>query len=432
MKHSTSSSPVYLFAFLAVTLFTVATASAAPTETILLTGNLTLSTDFSRHVPNPATYAALDAVMDQRADFAITDPRGAVHPARAYIIRQFYDIFLLLVYVDAGDAGGTAGTPKQIYGDTITHDLAGGVARPLPFGLSDPIPWNSGGGQIVRIDVTHLPLPLSGFATLSADPLSGGNYTSQLTLAGNLNADAPLTTGIDTATFESLQRSSQLQTTLEVSASDNSRHTVQVHFFHTAANTWSARGYADGSELTGQSAGQPVQLFSLPLTYAVSGATVPVAPAVTIGALHWANGADGQAILVLANPVTQFYAPSRMLTYVSPELVPTPTPTPTPGPSDCSSLRRCMVSSVDTAMNACQAAASSCTQSAESLAITPEALAHRAIETAHCANRSRSSCHRCYRRAVRLVARGKDTELFHGLLAEAEALVRTAEQSACR
>lgn len=424
--------PIRLLVLCALMLVGVTPAFAAPTQTVVVTGNLSSTNDFYRNVPNPPTYTALDAVMDERADFLITDPIGHTHQARIYILRQHYEIFQTVVYVDGGDTGGTAGTPVQIYDVILSHDESGGVRNPLPFGVSDPIPWSVAGGQVIRFDLSHLAVPTGAPAAIVADPISGGNYTNQMTLTGNLNADSPISTGIDATTFAALQQSAQFTTSVEISDSLSARHTVQLCFFHTGTNAWTARGYLDGGELAGQAAGQPVQLFTQPLAYAVSGATVPVAPAVTTGALHWANGARGDAIVILFNPVTQFYSRSRMLSFVTPELAPLPTPTPTPSTGDCAALRACLSTSIDAAMNSCQQTANACAQSSDSLVITPEALAQRAIDGAHCAGRTKSACRRCYQHAAKLAARGKDAELFHGLLAQAIALIQAAGQTACR
>jgi hypothetical protein len=269
--------------------------------------------------------------------------------------------------------------------------------------------------------------------SITASPFSGGDDTEQVTLSGNLDAASIVSPGVDATSFASLSSSAQFSTSVDIHDSQQHSHTLSLFFFHLGTNNWSVRGYADGGEIIGGTAGSPQQLIAMTLSFTTGGASYPVFISAASGPIAWANGATGGPVIFAFSPVTQFYSRSRMMSFLLPEPTPTPTPTPSPTPSDCQALSSCLSAGIDTVMNTCQASATSCTQHSDAYVLTAAEIADRAISSQHCElHHSRAACRRCFAKARKLLGGGRNQALLQDVTVQAQMVVLDSMAATCK
>ena len=131
--------------------------------------------------------------------------------------------------------------------------------------------------------------------------------TSTMALTGNLDASGGVTTPPGVLTFPNLSSASSFQYTMKVFDSLGASHDVSTYFFKSAANTWQARIYADGGDITAGVAGTPSLLGTVNFTFTASGQlNTGVTPGTTTLTPAWNNGSDPGNIAVDFSNFTQF------------------------------------------------------------------------------------------------------------------------------
>ena len=165
-----------------------------------------------------------------------------------------------------------------------------------------------------------LGFPSSGAGGLQAlnvnNRATGSVDTGNVTIGGNVDASTPLLTGgapaIDESSFATLNDDAEFSTFLDVFDSLGGQHTVTVYFFHTAANSWTARGYVDGGDITAGTAGVPTQVFSSTLAFDNAGQRTAVGSPDATATPAWANGSATGSIGFTFSPFTQFSSSSSI------------------------------------------------------------------------------------------------------------------------
>lgn len=107
--------------------------------------------------------------------------------------------------------------------------------------------------------------------------------------------------------------------------------------------------------------------------------------------------------------------------------------TATPTPSACQSLQACVDSSVDQAVASCAASNPNCPSVTDDrFAVTATQLANRAINKFKCTDRKRrSNCNLCYAKAKSVLRMRYDLALFHGIGANAVAIIEGRRKVQC-
>lgn len=155
-----------------------------------------------------------------------------------------------------------------------------------------------------------------GLQELNVNAVSQSSVETQnVTISGNLDASTGFTvqpTGVGT-TFAQLSSAATFSTFVDVYDSLGDSHTVTMYFFHTAANTWTAAAYADGSEVSGGTTGLPSQLGANSTITFTSGGVRTTTPASDINVTNtWQSGATAADIDILFDPLTQFSSASNI------------------------------------------------------------------------------------------------------------------------
>lgn len=145
--------------------------------------------------------------------------------------------------------------------------------------------------------------------------------TTEVTLAGNLDASQNGGTGIDEVTlpvtFAKLGGAAEFSTFVDVFDSLGESHTVTLYFFGNAddtANTYDVAAYVDGSEINGGTAGTPVQLgATVEVDFGSDGTQATAADDIIAAVgVDWANEATDSDINFNLSPFTQFSTPSSI------------------------------------------------------------------------------------------------------------------------
>jgi len=132
--------------------------------------------------------------------------------------------------------------------------------------------------------------------------------TSTATLVGNLDAREPVTTlPVNPTTFQDVAELSQFVSTLDVVDALGAEHSVLLHYFKTAENTWTIQAYANGEDV-GLEAGTPALLGTGTAQFDGTGAQVT--PATFTISPAWANGAAESEITLNLAGFSQFAAAS--------------------------------------------------------------------------------------------------------------------------
>lgn len=142
--------------------------------------------------------------------------------------------------------------------------------------------------------------------------------TTTITAGGVLNSSSPIVVDLPAdgaSNLEVGQTASFIYSTSVIDSLGDS-HNLTIAFFKTGLNTWTARGYSDGSEV-GQEAGVAVQVApDLNLTFNETG-ELTVDPAILNFALPYSNGAAAGAVTVDLGGFTQVAATSSVSTVIA-------------------------------------------------------------------------------------------------------------------
>ena len=167
-------------------------------------------------------------------------------------------------------------------------------------------------------------VPASSGSSSTLAPLNltdidtSGSETTEASLIGNLNAAEQVKTVVtNPANFTELTSGATTTNAFTINDSLGQEHSINIIYFKTDANTWTAQAYADGAE-TGGVAGQPVLLGQATLVFGADGsmsdadkanAKMTISPA-------YSNGSAAQNINVDLSGFTQ-YATSNVLNGVT-------------------------------------------------------------------------------------------------------------------
>ena len=127
-----------LVAVFTLTLLLVRDVFAAPTGTVIFTGNFYNSELIrAEYYPEPESFAELDAIRHfGKREFVVRDNQDVEHLVRIYFQHPWpilSDVSVRM-YVDGGEVGGVPGKPKIIWGNIVGagNDFMH-LGYPLPF-----------------------------------------------------------------------------------------------------------------------------------------------------------------------------------------------------------------------------------------------------------------------------------------------------------
>ncbi len=135
--------------------------------------------------------------------------------------------------------------------------------------------------------------------------------TTQVTARGNLDATSPVTQLPNApADFQAIGKLASFQQSMSVYDSLGASHDITVAFFKTAAGTFTAQAYIDGSE-TGGTAGTPVAVGNpVTLNFSETGQITNPEAAVISAAPAFAGGAAAGNFTIDLSGFTQYASPS--------------------------------------------------------------------------------------------------------------------------
>ena len=153
-----------------------------------------------------------------------------------------------------------------------------------------------------------------------ANSFQSGKPTTAGQLYGNLASSVPIgAVPAAATTFNELNAAAGLAAgDLQVYDSLGKSHSLSLYCFKTAANTWTARTYIDGGEVTGGTAGQPVQVGNdVTLNFGPDGrlTEASAAAAVINGAPAYAGGAAAGSFALNLSTMSQFATNSALSTF---------------------------------------------------------------------------------------------------------------------
>jgi flagellar hook protein FlgE len=157
--------------------------------------------------------------------------------------------------------------------------------------------------------------------SLNTTAVVSGAPTTSLGVSGNLASTSSLTSVPTTppTTFSELSASTSYQSVMEVYDSLGKSHPLTLSFYRTAPSTWTVQAHMDGGDLTGGTAGVPVQVgANTTLTFNPSGkiddankaaAKITLAP-------QYSGGAAAGAIALDLSDFSQYAAASATASIV--------------------------------------------------------------------------------------------------------------------
>ncbi len=179
----------------------------------------------------------------------------------------------------------------------------------------------NGTGALEEINVNTI--SQSNIDTENVDMTGNLNANSDLLAGGAASIPTVLGTGANGTSMASrpsyadLSEASEFSTVVNVFDSLGTSHVVTVHFFHTAANTWVARGYVNSEDVDASNVqtGEPRQIGTATLTFDGTGARTNT-PAITAqdfaATINWNNGAAAGAVDFTFSPFTQYSTSSNI------------------------------------------------------------------------------------------------------------------------
>lgn len=124
--------------------------------------------------------------------------------------------------------------------------------------------------------------------------------TTSVTVTGNLNSSAPITTTVpnNPASFDELSGTAEFVATIPVIDSLGKSREIQVYFFHTAGLTWQAAAYATPEE-TGGTGTAPVSI-STPVTLTMNDTGVQTTSTPLAVSATWGTGGTSSFAIDMA------------------------------------------------------------------------------------------------------------------------------------
>jgi flagellar hook protein FlgE len=138
--------------------------------------------------------------------------------------------------------------------------------------------------------------------------------TGLIEIFGNLDAAARLSNPpANPVDFRALSNEASFVSTHNVFDATGVRHDVQVYYFKTATNQWTAQAYVNGSDV-GQAANQPVLLGQTNLQFNELGQINDAERAQVVINMNptWANGAGGTPVTISLGSFSQFAGGPRV------------------------------------------------------------------------------------------------------------------------
>ena len=176
---------------------------------------------------------------------------------------------------------------------------------------------DAAGNLIDSNGLSVLGIPANGTA-LAALNLTNANLagtaTTAATILGNLDAEASVTAPPgNPETYRDLNQVASGVMTTQAYDSLGAVHGVDIYFFKTGANQWTAQAYMDGADVGG-TAGKPTLVGTTNLTFDSSGA-IPTAnqaaSTMTINAAY-SNGAAAGSFTMAMGSFSQFASPTAL------------------------------------------------------------------------------------------------------------------------
>lgn len=196
---------------------------------------------------------------------------------------------------------------------------------------------DSAGYIVDQNDFAVLGFPAGGSGALEPLNINSVSQSSvnstDIDIAGNLDAGAAILSGgagsipvvsdvgvvTSTTTYAQLNGASEFSTVVDIFDTLGQKHTATFFFYHTAANTYIARGYVNSEEVdpSGSATGLPRQIGTATLSFNSDG-TRSNTPALTsqdfLATIPWTNGSNqAEQIKITFAPFTQFSASSNIL-----------------------------------------------------------------------------------------------------------------------
>lgn len=170
--------------------------AASPTTTITVTGNANASAATLAALPAAgSTFANLNAAADFTTPITVIDSLGQSHDIGLYFFKTNTNTYTVQAYVDAGETGGTAGTPAQVGTATVAFGANGTQAAGAATNLAVNAAWNNGASaQAATVDLTGL--------TQFSAPSALNSVTSNGSKAGSVTGYEVLDDGTVNATFD--------------------------------------------------------------------------------------------------------------------------------------------------------------------------------------------------------------------------------------
>lgn len=156
--------------------------------------------------------------------------------------------------------------------------------------------------------------------------------TTSVAVSGNVDASADITplasipavsnagagAPYSATTYSQLNNVAQFSTVVDVFDKQGGKHTITFFFFHTAANTYVARGYVNSEDVdpTGNATGIPRFIGGVTMNFGGDGSrtNAPAAGAVDFtAAIPWNTGASASSIGIKFDPFTQYASNPNIL-----------------------------------------------------------------------------------------------------------------------
>lgn len=161
--------------------------------TVTIGGNLDASAAVTAGIPaNPTTFNALNTAAQFSTFFDVFDSLGAKHTVTTYFFKTAANTWTANGYVDAGDVGGTAGIPSQIFTTPVNFSASGALTAPLGT-VAGSAAWSNGSTSPAALNFKFNPFTQfsspSNISNIAQDGTGTGNVVGfQVEANGNVFA----------------------------------------------------------------------------------------------------------------------------------------------------------------------------------------------------------------------------------------------------
>jgi len=149
--------------------------SGKATSSVQLTGNLSSALPATTAPESAESFSDLQKAASFSASIDVYDSLGASHAVTLYFFKTEAGKWTAQAYVDAGETGGTAGTPKQIGKTSITFDTMGQFSAGEPINAS--VTFDGAAASNFTVDLSKMTqfATESGITNVTRDGQSGGS-----------------------------------------------------------------------------------------------------------------------------------------------------------------------------------------------------------------------------------------------------------------